>query len=66
MFSKTVGTVTFHFEPLLIFGGLILLILFAHLIRSIVTELGFRDITKKLDRNHRPTHLFPLHKYACL
>ena len=48
MFSKTVGTVTFHFEPLLIFGGLILLILFAHLIRSIVTELGFRDITKKL------------------
>ena len=48
MFSKTVGTVTFHFEPLLIFGGLILLILFAHLIRSIVTELGFWDITKKL------------------
>ena len=48
MLSKTVGNVTFHFGPLLIVGGLILFILFVQLIRAIVMELKFRDITKKL------------------
>lgn len=47
MLSKTIGTVTVHFEPLLIWFGLIMSILFTYLIHSIILELKFRGVTKK-------------------
>ncbi len=50
MFTTQIGDVTVHFDPsLLIITAIVcFLILFFQLIRSVVLELRFRDITKKL------------------
>lgn len=48
MLLKTVGNVTFHFEPLIIFGILIAIILLVQIIRSIILEVKFRKVCKNL------------------
>lgn len=48
MLSKTIGNVIVHFEPLIIFGGLIAIILLVQMARSIIIEKRFTNVYKNL------------------
>lgn len=48
MLSKTIGNVTIYFEPLIIYGGLIAIILLVQLVRSIIIVIRFRKVCKNV------------------
>lgn len=48
MLSRTVGKITFHFEPLLVLGALVVIILLVQIIRSVFLEIRFRKVCNDL------------------